>query len=295
MTIFSSKADFLKNMLINTFKKPGLFETGMEGFSVSLRTEPTQNQHCFYKPMAIFVLQGEKRAVLGSETFTYHENEMVVTTIDIPSVSSITDASPEKPFLSLVLDLDETIINELLRQGNFPFENTSGRGMGMIKPDEPLLDAFCRLCNLIGEPEKQKILAPMIIKEIHYLLLSSPLGVMLRSVNTKGSQNNQIAKAIEWLKNNYRQPLKIDELAKMFNMSEASFYRHFNKVTSISPLQYQKQLRLHEAQRLMLTQSFDAAKAAYEVGYESASQFNREYKRMFGLPPKTNINQLKYL
>ena len=133
----------------------------------------------------------------------------------------------------------------------------------------------------------------MIIKEIHYLLLTSPLGNILRSVNTKGSQNNQIFNAISWLKQNYRQPLKIDELAQKFNMAGSSFYRHFSKVTSLSPLQYQKRLRLYEAQRLMLSENLDAANAAYEVGYESASQFNREYKRMFGTPPKTNVNQMK--
>lgn len=117
-------------------------------------------------------------------------------------------------------------------------------------------------------------------------MLTSPLGDILRSVNTKGSRNNQIADAIAWLKENYRQPLKIEELAHKFNMAESSFYRHFSKVTSLSPLQYQKRLRLYEAQRLMLSENLDAANAAYEVGYESASQFNREYKRMFGMPPK---------
>ena len=136
-------------------------------------------------------------------------------------------------------------------------------------------------------------MATMIIKELHYLLLTSPLGDILRSVNTKGSHNNQIANAIAWLKENYREPLKIDKLAQKFNMAESSFYRHFNKVTSLSPLQYQKQLRLYEAQRLMLSENFQAEEAAYEVGYESASQFNREYKRMFGTPPKTNVNQIK--
>lgn len=165
--------------------------------------------------------------------------------------------------------------------------------MGIAETDEALLDAFYRLISLLDRPERQKIMAPMIIKEIHYLLLTSPLGDILRSVNTKGSRNNQIADAIAWLKENYRQPLKIEELAHKFNMAESSFYRHFSKVTSLSPLQYQKRLRLYEAQRLMLSENLDAANAAYEVGYESASQFNREYKRMFGMPPKTNVNRMK--
>ena len=165
--------------------------------------------------------------------------------------------------------------------------------MGIAETDEALLDAFYRLISLLDRPERQKIMAPMIINDIHYLLLTSPLGDILRSVNTKGSRNNQIADAIAWLKENYRQPLKIEELAHKFNMAESSFYRHFSKVTSLSPLQYQKRLRLYEAQRLMLSENLDAANAAYEVGYESASQFNREYKRMFGMPPKTNVNRMK--
>ena len=275
------------------FTTPGMLQTGIKGFSVSLRTAPTFNQHCFYKPMAIVVLQGKKRAILGSESYIYNENQLIVTSIDIPTVGSIIEASPEKPFMTLLLDLDNYLISQLLSDGNYPHNEPTQRGMGIAETDEDLLDAFYRLISLINQPEKQKIMVPMIIKEVHYLLLTSPLGDILRSINTKGSQNNRIANAIVWLKEHYSQPLKIDELAQKFNMAESSFYRHFSKVTSLSPLQYQKQLRLYEAQRLMLSENFDAANAAYKVGYESASQFNREYKRMFGTPPKTNINQIK--
>ena len=293
MDSLEEKRNLLKTKVLELFPTPGMLQTCIKGFSASLRTAPTFNQHCFYKPMAIVVLQGKKQTTLGSEKFTYNENQLVVTSIDIPTVGSIVEASPEKPFMTLILELDNYIISQLLREGNSsPAENVR-RGMGVAEADESLLDAFHRLILLLKQPEKQKIMAPMIIKEIHYLLLTSPLGDILRSVNTKGSQNNQIANAIAWLKENYREPLKIDQLARKFNMAESSFYRHFNKVTSLSPLQYQKQLRLYEAQRLMLSENFDAANAAYEVGYESASQFNREYKRMFGMPPKTNVNQIK--
>lgn len=285
--------DKLKEKVSALFRKPGMLQTGIKGFSASLRTAPSFNQHCFYKPMAIVVLQGKKQTVLGSEKFTYNENQLVVTSIDIPTVGSIVEASPEKPFMTLILDLDSYLISQLLSEENYPHNETACRGMGIAQTDEAISDAFYRLVSLLGQPERQKIMAPMIIKEIHYLLLTSPLGDILRSVNTKGSQNNKIANAISWLKQNYRQPLKIDKLAQKFNMAESSFYRHFSKVTSLSPLQYQKRLRLYEAQRLMLSENFDAANAAYEVGYESASQFNREYKRMFGAPPKTNVNQMK--
>lgn len=287
------KRDLLKTRLQKLFPTPGILQTEIKGFSATLRTATTFNQHCFYNPMAIVVLQGKKQAVLGSESFIYNENQLIVTSIDIPSVGSIVEASPEKPFMTLILNLDNYVICQLLSEGNYQQRGTAHRGMGIAEADEAMLDAFYRLLALVGDAEKQKIMAPMIIKEIHYLLLTSPLGDILRYVNTKGSQNNQIANAIAWLKENYRHPLKIDKIAHRFNMAESSFYRHFNNVTSLSPLQYQKQLRLYEAQRLMLSENFDTANAAYEVGYESASQFNREYKRMFGMPPKTHIKQIK--
>lgn len=293
MNSLEEKRNLLKNRVQELFPAPGILQTGIKGFSAALRTAPTSNQHCFYKPMAILILQGKKQTILGSEKFTYNENQLVVTSIDIPTIGSIVEASPEKPFMTLIFDLDNYVISQLLSEGNYPQHETARRGMGIADADENLLDAFSRLAALVGQPERQKIMAPMIIKEIHYLLLTSPLGDILRTINTKGSQNNQIANAIAWMKENYRHPLKIDELAQKFNMAESSFYRHFSKVTTLSPLQYQKKLRLHEAQRLMLSENYDAANAAYEVGYESASQFNREYKRMFGTPPKTNVNRIK--
>ncbi len=286
-------ADKIKDKVSELFSEAGMLQTSIKGFNISVRTAPTVNQHCFYKPMAIVILQGKKQTMLGSEHFTYNANQLVVTSVDIPTVGSIVEASPEKPFMSLVLELDNYIIGQLLSEGNYPQNDYVSRGMGITEADENILDAFYRLIMLLEQEERQKIMAPLIIKEIHYLLLTSQLGDIIRAVNTKGSQNNQIANAIAWLKENFRQPLKIEELAKKFNMAESSFYRHFNKVTSISPLQYQKQLRLYEAQRLMLSENMEAANAAYEVGYESASQFNREYKRMFGTPPKTNVNQIK--
>ena len=136
-------------------------------------------------------------------------------------------------------------------------------------------------------------MVPMLIKEIHYILLNSPLGGLLRAVYTKGTQSNQIAKAVLWLKKNYKCPLKISELAQQFNMTESTFYRHFNKVTSLSPIQYQKRLRLYEAQRLMLIENKNAGEAGFNVGYDNEAQFSREYKRMFGLPPKKHILQMR--
>ena len=219
MDSLEEKRNLLKTKVRKLFPAPGLLQTGIKGFGAALRTAPTFNRHCFYKPTAIVVLQGKKQTVLGSEKFTYNENQLVVTSIDIPTVGSIVEASPEKPFMTLILDLDSYLISQLLSEGNYPHNETARRGMGIAETDEALLDAFYRLISLLDRPERQKIMAPMIIKEIHYLLLTSPLGDILRSVNTKGSRNNQIADAIAWLKENYRQPLKIEELAHKFDES----------------------------------------------------------------------------
>lgn len=291
--ITEEKRTALKEKARKFISEPGIVQTGIDGFSISMRTRPTFNQHCFYKPMAIVILQGKKKTVLGSEHFTYNENQIVVTAIDIPTVGSVIEASEDKPFMTLILDLDSYLISRLLNEDAGQKNGTSSRAMEIMDGGADILDAFYRLLLLVEQPERQKVMVPMILKEIHYLLLTSPLGDILRTVNTKGSQNNQIANAVAWLKENYCAPLKVDELAQKFNMAESSFYRHFSKVTSLSPLQYQKQLRLYEAQRLMLAEDFDAAAAAYEVGYESVSQFTREYKRMFGTPPRTNISRLK--
>ncbi len=289
----NAKLDLLKQKVRPLFTEPGMVKTPIDGVNVFMRTAPSKNQHCLYKPMVILVLQGEKQSVLGSEKHTYHEGQVVVASVDIPTVGSVVRASFDKPFMTIVLDLNSQIIEQLLNEKLPVSVMSARRSMGIMDADEELLDAFYRLMCLMDYPDRQAVMAPMILREIHYLLLMSPLGDVLRSVNTKGSQNNQIARAVDWLKENYRNPLKIDELAKMFHMAESSFYRHFNKVTSLSPLQYQKRLRLYEAHRLMVAENVNVERAAYEVGYESPSQFNREYKRMFGVPPKTNVNRMR--
>lgn len=293
MTDFDDKIAFLKNKVQEIVPSPMIFNTNINGFSAALKTAPQFNQHCFYKPMVILVLQGKKQAVVGNDKFVYSEKQFIVTSVDIPALGSVLQASPEKPFMTLILELDKDIIYQLLNEQKYLFHDNVYRCMGVADVDDALLDAFYRLMLLLDNPEKQKFMANMIIKEIHYLLLTSSLGDIIQAVNTKGSRNYQIANAILWLKQNYKQPLNMEILAKQFNMSVPSFYRNFNKVTSLSPLQYQKKLRLYEAKRLILEENFYVANAAYEVGYESASQFNREYKRMFGESPKASIKNIQ--
>jgi transcriptional regulator GlxA family with amidase domain len=188
------------------------------------------------------------------------------------------------------LELDQFVIVDLLAEIPQPknetrSENSIRRGMAVTDVDPYVLDAFLRLAELINDKERQNILAPLIIREVYYRLLMGPLGHQLRMIHTQGSKSNQIAQAIAWIKTNYNKPVNIENLAKMTNMAPSNFNRYFRHLTNLSPLKYQKRLRLYEAQRLMLIENKNAGNAALSVGYESPTQFNREYKRMFGEPP----------
>lgn len=290
----NNRIEHIKDKVLQIVTQADLMDSSINGFRFFRRNEPTSTQCCFYKPMAILVLQGKKQTNLGSEAFTYTAGQCVVAGVDIPSAGRIIEATPDKPFLTLIVELNHHLIAELLP--DIPdIEKTanSQRGMGIMSASDNLLDAFERLLNIEQTPEQHKVMAPMILKEIHYILLTSPIGSLLRAVYTNGTQSNQIAKAISWLRENYKKPLKIVDLAQSANMTESTFYRHFNKVTSLSPIQYQKRLRLYEAQRLMLIEDMDASAAGFAVGYDNEAQFSREYKRMFGLPPKSHIRQMK--
>ncbi len=213
---------------------------------------------------------------------------------DIPVSNRVVEASVDKPFVVLILELDSNIISNLILETKLPKKiDSNEKALAISDTDEELLDVFYRLALLLEKPEsEQQIMSPIIIKEVYYRLLTGPLGNQLQLINTKGTRSNQIAHAISLIKDSYSEKLNMDEIARSVNMAPSSFYRNFKKVTKVSPLQYQKQLKLYEAQRLMLSGNYDAATAGYEVGYESPTQFSREYKKMFGNPPKADIRKL---
>ena len=260
---------------------------------ISRRHDAKDLENCIYKPLVAVVVQGSKRSVIGSEEYRYGENHCLVIGVDIPSANHVIVASPEQPFLAVTLDLDKYLITQLAAEIQPILGNGSYKGMAVAEVDPDVLDAFLRLVELLDKPEQIAVLAPMIIREIHYRLLIGPQGERLRLINTLGTQSNQIAKSITWLRDNYKAPLHVDELARKVNMATSTFHRHFRDVTTLSPLQYQKRLRLYEAQRLMLVENEDAAIAALAVGYESPTQFNREYKRQFGEPPHRHVSQIR--
>jgi len=278
-------------------EKGELHTTAIPGLSLFRRDEPTPLISSMYEPSICLVAQGAKRVLLGDDTYVYDAHHYLITSVHLPTVVQIIEASREQPYLGLRLKLDQQEISQLMVDSNLPLPRTqqSSRGMATGEITLPLLTAFQRLIDLLGEEQDIPILAPIIQREIIYRLLVGDQGVRLRQIASTGSQSNQIARAIDWLKGNYTQPLRIDDLAKQVNMSTSTFHHHFRILTAMSPLQYQKWLRLNEARRLMLVEPLDATTAAFQVGYESASQFSREYSRLFGTSPLRDITNLRQM
>ncbi|HPX60898.1 MAG TPA: AraC family transcriptional regulator [Deltaproteobacteria bacterium] len=274
-----------------------LHTTAISGLSLFKREQPTEPISGMYEPSICMVTQGAKRVLLGDETYVYDAQHYLITSVNLPTIVQITEASKEKPYLGLKLKLDLREVSQMMVDSNLPAprEQQSSRGIATGEVTLQLLTAMQRLVDLLAAPEDIPILAPIIQREIIYRLLVGDQGARLRQIASMGSQSQQIAKAIEWLKTNFTQPLRIDDIAALARMSTSTFHHHFRTVTALSPLQYQKHLRLHEARRLMLTEQLDAATAAFEVGYESPSQFSREYNRLFGAPPLRDITKLRQM
>ena len=262
---------------------------------LSRRDAPTQPTSYMYEPSICLIAQGAKRVLLGDDTYVLDVHHFLITSVDLPTVVQIIKASQEKPYLGLILKLDRREISQLMVDSNLPPQRAqqSSRGMALGEVTLPLLTAFQRLIDLLAEPKDIPILAPIIQREIVYRLLVGDQGARLRQMASAGSQSQQIARAIDWLKSNFTQSLRIEDLATQVNMSTSTFHHHFRALTAMSPLQYQKWLRLNEARRLMLIERLDAATAAFQVGYESPSQFSREYSRLYGAPPLRNITNLR--
>jgi AraC-like DNA-binding protein len=269
--------------------------TAIPGLALFRREEPTGPISGMYEPSVCMVAQGAKRVLLGDDTYVYDAHHYLITSVHLPTVVQIISASREKPYLGLRLKLDQREISQMMVDSNLPAPRAqqSSRGMATGEVTLPLLTAFLRLIDLLSEPQDIPILAPIIQREIIYRLLVGDQGERLRQIASAGSQSHQIARAIDWLKGNFTQPLRIDDLAARVRMSTSTFHHHFRSTTALSPLQFQKQLRLREARRLMLAEQLDAATAAFQVGYESPSQFSREYNRLFGAPPLRDITNLR--
>lgn len=261
------------------------------------REGPTQPDYCMLEPSVSLVVQGTKRALLTDETYTYNINRFLITSLDLPAMMHIVEASPEIPYLGLMLRLDLRVLSDVMLQSGItpPAVSPSERGMFLGETTPILLEGFNRLVSLLDEPAAIPVLAPLIEWEIYYRLLTSDQCARLWQIASVGSQSHRIARAIDWLRAHFNEPFRIETLAAQVQMSASTFHQHFRNLTSMSPLQYQKWLRLNEARKLMLSDDFDVSTAAFRVGYESPSQFSREYSRFFGLPPSQDIDGLRWL
>ena len=259
------------------------------------RTAPTAPASVTYEPSVAVVVQGRKRVELGRTTFFYDESQFLLTSVDLPVISQVIEASEQRPYLCLRLKLEMPVIRELLSRAEIlvtaaPSDNA---GMTTAETTVEFLSAFCRLMDLLKTPRDIPFLSPLIQREITYRILRSAEGQRLRGIATLGDQSQRTAKVIGWIRANYAKPLRVEDLAQIAGMGVSTLHHHFRVLTSMSPLQYQKQLRLHAARQRMLLDGLDAASVAFEVGYESASQFNREYSRFFGQPPMRDVRTLR--
>ena len=273
----------------------GAHQTVLPSLALNRGSVPTVCMPTVYQPCLGIVVQGRKRAVLNDEVFTYDALNYLVVSVTLPAMGQVLEATPDHPFLSLRLNLDlEEIARLVLELGDRrPSPPAADRGLFVARLDEPLLDAVLRMVRLLDTPEDIDVLAPVVQREIYYRLLRGNLGYRLVDLAQSEGGNHRVVRAIEWLKQNYAAPLRIEELAESVHMSSSALHHRFKSVTAMSPLQYQKHLRLHEARRLMFADGIECAIAGHRVGYESSSQFSREYRRLFGAPPRSEIARLR--
>jgi len=248
-----------------------------------------------YKPSLCIVVQGVKENLLGKDRFVYGSGDYLVTSVNLPVSGQIIEASSDHPYLALKLEFTPSQVLEVLKDSEVKATSNGNtqRAMFVSRVESSLLDAVIRLVRLLDHPMDIKLLAPLFTKEILYRVLQGKHGVTLEQMAIEGSKTSQIRDVIDYIMNHFDQSFRIEELAEIGNMSVSSLHRHFKEVTAMSPIQFQKQLRLQEARRLLLTEATDAAEVSFRVGYESSSQFSREYSRMFGFPPIEDIKRLK--
>ncbi|MGV3489949.1 MAG: AraC family transcriptional regulator [Devosia sp.] len=285
----------LQNAIAQLAPGDGVHATAIDGLHLIRVPRPSEPMHGLQQPAFCVIAQGRKRMIAGDRVVTYDGANFLVATVDTPVIGQVIEASADKPYLSLKLDLDPAEIAALLieaggvRAGAAEAEPS----LATSTVTEPIIDAAVRLVRLLETPEDIQVLAPMIKRELLYRVLRSDQGTKLQQIAVAESRLQQINRAIGWIKTNYRESFAIDLVAAEARMSPSALHVHFKAVTAMSPLQYQKQLRLQEARRLMLFEAIDAASAGHRVGYDSASQFSREYARTFGAPPLRDVAKLK--
>ena len=273
----------------------GAHETAISDLHLYRVSDPSTPKISLAEPALCIIAQGRKLIMLGDEQYPYDPANYLIFSVDLPIAGQILEASREKPYLSLRLNIDPSQVGTLIDNQNVQKNKSlrSQRGLGVSPACPDLLNAVHRLLSLLNTPEHIEVMSPLIKQEIIYRLLLGEQGGQLCQIALANSQTQRVSKAIQWIKSNYAQPLSVEELAGLVNMSPSSFHHRFKAVTAISPLQFQKQLRLQEARRMLLAQDIDVATAGERVGYDSQSQFSREYSRLFGAPPLRDTERLR--
>lgn len=284
----------LVRLIAGAIRQDGIVDP-LDGVRLTRASEPTERVYGVSKPSLCIIAQGAKEVYLGDSRYAYDSEKYFLATVELPVTGRVVEASREIPYLAIRIDLEPVSVGSVMVEAGLPAAQGPRESKAIVVSalDADLLDATVRLARLIHAPADARILAPMVKREIIYRLLVGEQGSRLRHVPMLGGQSDRIVKALEQLRRNFDKPLRIDSLARELGMSSSGFHQHFKMVTDMSPLQYQKQLRLQEARRVMLGESLDAASAGYRVGYEDASHFSRDYKRLFGEAPGREIERLR--
>lgn len=296
-TRFQADLDELATHIGRAMRKDGRYEV-QRGVFFNRVSIPNQRVYSVAEPSFCVIAQGSKDIQLGDETFHYDSANYLITTMGLPMTGQVVQASPNKPYLGFRLLLDPAVVTSVLVESGMPHPRGDGQGATSVAVSPlgvDLLDAVVRLVRLMDRPEEYRALSPLVMREIVYRLLQGDQASRLRHLATFGGQAHRMVRAVETIRQNFAKPLNIDDVAADLGMSVSGFHAHFKAATTMSPLQFQKQIRLQEARRLMLNENLDAGEAGFRVGYEDQSHFSREYKRHFGEPPVRDVERLRGL
>ncbi|WP_440094637.1 AraC family transcriptional regulator N-terminal domain-containing protein [Pseudomonas syringae] len=283
-------------LITRRFTAPGVYETAIAPLHVIRCDAPSELIHAVHRPALCLIVQGRKALGLGDEQYVYDSLSYLVVAVTVPVSGRVIEASADAPYLCIRLDFDPVQIAQLIADaplGGVPDEPQ--RGLFLDHIDQPLLETVLRLVRLLDTPRDIGMLAPLALRELYYRLLRGNNGRRLYEIAVGDSQTQRVTRAVNWLNAHYAEPLRIDELARVANLGNSTLHHRFKALTAMSPLQYQKQLRLQAARRLMINEGLDVSSACYRVGYESPSQFSREYSRQFGCPPSTDVSRVRQI
>ena len=285
----------LATLIDRMTSRDGRQDTALPALTFWRFSNPTQPAQVVQQPAVYIVVQGRKQIVLADETYTYDPSQYLAVSLELPAIGRVVKASPDEPYLCMTLRVDARELASLIVEAGLPapLDEHDGRALYVSPLDPPLLEGFLRLVRLLDAPKDIPVLAPLVLRELHYRLLQGEQHGRLAEIAIGDSRLRRVAGAITWIKEHFAEPLKIEALAKRVNMSPSALHSHFKAVAAMSPIQYQKRLRLEEARRLLLSEGTSAETVAYDVGYASPSQFSREYVRLFGQPPRRDAERMR--